>query len=139
VDETNTTTELSNTTASTVTTAIQVDSENPTPVDDDNDPLESGSHVEVQLTKSTKTSLDQAHETDLDKGEEEVLDQEMGVDGRNEDNLQEVIEEQSDHEQEMDVDNVGGEDEAEVQVYSNTDNKKRANTTTDKPSSKKAN
>ena len=47
-------------------------------------------------------------------------------------------EEQSDHEQEMDVDNVGGEDEVEVQAYSTTDGKKRANTTTDKPSSKKA-
>lgn len=38
-DETNiTTTELVNTTASTNATAIQVDSEKPTPVDDDNDP-----------------------------------------------------------------------------------------------------
>jgi hypothetical protein len=34
-----------------IATAIQVDSENPTPVDDNNDPLEPGSQAEVQLTK----------------------------------------------------------------------------------------
>lgn len=80
-----------------------------------------GSHAEVQLMKSTKTSLNQAHETDLD-------------------NLPEVIKEQSDHEQEMDVNSVGGENEVEVEVQVNPDtaSKKRANASTDKPSSKKA-
>jgi hypothetical protein len=39
---------------------------------------------------------------------------------------------------EMDVDNASGEDEVEVQVNPDTDSKKRANTSMDKPSSKKA-
>lgn len=73
-------------TNATVATTIQVDSENPTPVDDNNDPPK-------------------------------------------------VIEEHSDHE---DMDNVGGEDEAEVQVNPDTSSKERANTSTDKPSGKKA-
>ena len=118
-----------NTTATTTTaTVIQVDSENPTPVDD---PLESESHMEAQLSGSTKTFLDQAHETDLGKGDE--------------DNPPEVSEEQSDHGQEMDVDNTGdaddaGEDENEVEVQVNPDTtrKKRANISIDNPSGKKA-
>src|SRR6266480_7704796 len=58
-DETNaTTTELTNITATTVATAKQVDSDQ-TPVDDADDPLESERHTEVQLTGSTKVSLDQ--------------------------------------------------------------------------------
>lgn len=97
-DETKTTTtELTNTTASLVATAIQVDSENPTPVDDYNGPLEPGSQAKVQLTKS-------------------IFEGEMNADVENE--------EQSDHEQEMDADNVGGEDKVKVQVYSTTDSKK---------------
>ena len=122
-----------NTTATTTTaTVIQVNSENPTPVDD---PLESESRMEAQLSGSTKTSLDQAHETDLGKGDE--------------DNPPEVSEEQSDHGQEMDVDNTGDagdagedededEDEVEVQVNPDTTGKKRANTSIDNPSGKKA-
>ncbi|CAG8710077.1 9126_t:CDS:2, partial [Funneliformis caledonium] len=93
----------------------KIDSENLTPVDDTNNPLEQGSHAEDQLMNSTKTSFDQARETDLGKGEEEmsevdveqtVLDQEIGVNVENEDNLLEVIEEQSNHRQKIDVDNT---------------------------------
>lgn len=91
----------------------------------------------------------------MSKGEEEVpevdveqtvLDQEIGVNIENEDNLSEMIEEQSKHGQEMDMDNTGdvgedeneNEDKVEVQVNSDTSSKKQANISTDKPSSKKA-
>ncbi|CAG8631574.1 13168_t:CDS:1 [Funneliformis mosseae] len=127
VDETNaTTTELTNSIATTVITAKQVDSDQ-TPVNDVDNPLEQGS----QLTNSTKTSLDQTRETDLGKGEEEVP---------------EVVVEETVLDQEIDVDNTGdvvedeseNENEVEVQVNLDTANKKWANTSTANPSAKKA-
>src|SRR3989337_1438827 len=91
----------------------------------------------------------------LSKGEEEmlemdveqtVLDQEIGVNVKNENNLLEVIEEQSNHGQEMNMNNTGdvsedeneNKNEVEVQVNLDTSSKKRANTSTNKPFSKKA-
>src|SRR5438045_1992138 len=111
-DETNaTTTELTNTTATTVATAKQVDSDQ-TPVDDADDPLESERRTELQLTGSTKVSLDQTQAMDVDKGEEEG--------------------EQSVVDQEIDV------DDGEVEVYPDTVSKKRSNEATDSSSIKKA-